>query len=61
MAKTLNVFDGPDAVKKFLNPGENSYLPLVELPATLNPFADDNVRIYATFRCALVLHFVPHL
>jgi len=47
MPKNLNVFDGPDAVKKFLNPGENSYLPLVELPATLNPFADDNVRIYA--------------
>ncbi|MBE9477474.1 MAG: pyridoxal-phosphate dependent enzyme [Proteobacteria bacterium] len=47
MEKQLNVFEGQDAVKKFLDPGQNVYLPLVELPATINPFAKDNVRIYA--------------
>lgn len=47
MQKKLNVFEGPEAIKTFLDPGEFPYLPLVELPATLNPFSDDNIRIFA--------------
>lgn len=42
-----NVFEGPDALKDFLNPGRHPNLPMVELPADLNPFADENVRIFA--------------
>jgi cysteine synthase len=47
LREQLNVFEGPDAVKNFLDPGQLSYVPLVEIPAALNPFAADNVRIYA--------------
>lgn len=47
MDKQLNVFEGPLAIKTFLDPGKNCHLPLVELPGTLNPFAGDNVRIFA--------------
>ena len=42
-----NVFKGPDALKDFLNPGKHPNLPMVELPASLNPFVKDNVRIFA--------------
>lgn len=42
-----NVFAGPDALKDFLNPGKHPNLPLVELPKDLNPFASDNVRVFA--------------
>lgn len=47
MAKMLNVFKGPNAVRDFLDPGKQPYLPLVEIPETLNPFAGDRVRIFA--------------
>ena len=47
MTKMLNVFKGPDAVRNFLDPGKHPYLPLVEVPQTLNPFAADRVRIFA--------------
>lgn len=42
-----NVFSGPDAVRRFLDPDANQPLPLVELPAELNPFAGQKVRIFA--------------
>jgi len=43
----LNVFKGSNAVRDFLDPGKHPYLPLVEIPETLNPFAGDRVRIFA--------------
>ncbi len=42
-----NVFSGAHAVKDFLNPDKNPYIPLVELPASLNPFVRDGVRVFA--------------
>ena len=42
-----NVFEGPDALRDFLNPGKHPNLPMVEVPADLNPFADQKVRIFA--------------
>lgn len=42
-----NVFSGPDAIKDLLNPDYNPPLPLVELPAELNPFSAQKVRIFA--------------
>jgi cysteine synthase len=42
-----NVFEGPSALRDFLNPGKHPNLPLVELPRQLNPFANDKVRIFA--------------
>lgn len=43
----MNVFCGADALKRFLDPDQNPPTPLVELPASLNPFAEQNVRIFA--------------
>jgi len=47
MQNQMNVFKGPDSMREFLNPGRLSYLPMVELPKELNPFAGENVRIFA--------------
>ncbi len=47
MENRLNVFEGPDAVRNFLDPGKLPNLPLVELPASFNPHAGDRVRIFA--------------
>ncbi|KAL1962022.1 hypothetical protein VTN77DRAFT_666 [Rasamsonia byssochlamydoides] len=43
----LNVYTGPDSVKKYFDPDCQPPLPLVEIPRHLNPFYDDGVRIYA--------------
>jgi cysteine synthase len=42
-----NVFAGPDAIRRLLNPDFNPPLPLVELPESLNPFVGRKIRIYA--------------
>jgi cysteine synthase len=42
-----NVFSGPDAIRRLLNPDLNPPLPLVELPESLNPFAGKKIRIFA--------------
>lgn len=54
VSNPLNVFKGPDALRKFFDPDEQPPVPLVELPDTLNPFRKDNVRIYAK-----LLTFLP--
>lgn len=41
------VFSGSEAVVDYLNPDNNPYIPLVELPEALNPLKADNVRIFA--------------
>jgi cysteine synthase len=41
-----NVFSGASALEDFLNPERSVPLPLVELPASLNPFYSDRVHIY---------------
>ncbi len=46
-SKERNVFSGANAIRDFLNPDENPYIPLVELPDHLNPLAKDGVRIFA--------------
>lgn len=47
MQRYKNVFNGPDSIKDYLNPGKMAYLPLVELPLELNPFRDKGVRLFA--------------
>ncbi len=47
MANKLNVFSGKRSIEKFLNPGKHSMVPLVELPESLNPFANQGVKIFA--------------
>lgn len=42
-----NLYYGPDALKRYFDPDSQPPLPLVELPAHMNPFYDDGVRIYA--------------
>lgn len=43
----LNVYPGPESMKKYFDPDCQPPLPLVEIPQALNPFYDDGVRIYA--------------
>ncbi|CAJ2510377.1 Uu.00g050800.m01.CDS01 [Anthostomella pinea] len=43
----LNVYTGPDSVRKYFDPDSAPPLPLVELPECLNPYRQDGVRIYA--------------
>ncbi|CAO2647204.1 Nn.00g081260.m01.CDS01 [Neocucurbitaria sp. VM-36] len=43
----LNVYSGPNAVRKYFDPDFHPPLPLVEIPKDLNPFYEDGVRIYA--------------
>jgi len=55
------VFQGPSALRDFLNPANHPPLPLVELPASLNPFADKGVRLFAKMMCLLPLGNVKSL
>lgn len=48
-----NVFSGPNSLIDYFNPDKNPPLPMVELPRELNPYYDDNVRIYAKMLTAL--------
>jgi hypothetical protein len=48
-----NVFKGPDSVVNYFDPDLQPPVPLVELPAKLNPFRTENVRIYAKMLTAL--------
>ena len=41
------VFQGPTAIRDFLNPEKHPFVPLVELPDRLNPFCGLQVRIMA--------------
>ncbi|KAF7543728.1 hypothetical protein G7Z17_g10506 [Cylindrodendrum hubeiense] len=43
----LNIFTGPDSVRKYFDPEFSPPLPLVEIPDSINPFRGDGVRIYA--------------
>jgi len=61
MKSQLNVFEGPEAIRDFLNPGNLPNLPLVELPAELNPFAGAKVRIFAKLMNMLPLANVKAL
>lgn len=45
--RCLNVFAGPDSIRNFLDPGQLPPTPLVELPAHINPFHHQRVRIFA--------------
>jgi cysteine synthase/rhodanese-related sulfurtransferase len=59
--KNLNIFEGPHAVLDFLNPDNASYIPLVELPASLNSYADKGVRIFVKLMNMLPLMNVKSL
>jgi cysteine synthase len=48
-----NVFRGPDSVKQYFDPDCQPPLPLVEIPASLNPYAQDGVKIYAKMMTVL--------
>lgn len=57
----LNVYKGPDSMINYFNPDIQPPLPLVELPARLNPFRNDKVRIYAKMITALPAQNVKSL
>lgn len=56
-----NVFEGNNAVLDFLNPDNNPYIPLVEMPDHLNPFANDGVRVFLKLMNMLPLGNVKSL
>jgi cysteine synthase A len=58
MGRDLNVFKGQNSVREYLNPGKISYLPLVEIPAEMNPLLDNGVRIFAKLMTYNGLHHV---
>ena len=60
-ASRRGVFEGPDALKNFLNPVNNPPLPLVELPERLNPFRKQNVRIFGKLMYLLPLLSIKSL
>jgi hypothetical protein len=43
----LNAYSGRDAVREYFDPDCQPMLPLVEIPASLNPYYNDGVRIHA--------------
>lgn len=51
-----NVFSGDNAVLDYLNPTNNPYIPLVEIPKNINPFREEGVRIFAK-----LMHTLPLL
>lgn len=55
------VFDGPTAIRDFLNPCNHPPLPLVELPENLNPLKTAGVRIYAKLMYLLPLLTIKSL
>jgi hypothetical protein len=48
-----NVFKGPASIANYFDPDQQLPVPLVEIPEKLNPFLNDNVRIYAKMLTAL--------
>ena len=58
MNDNLNVFQGDQSIKNFLSPGKGAYLPLVEIPNKLNPFAAENVKIFAKLMTFSGMHNV---
>ncbi|OAQ96442.1 hypothetical protein LLEC1_00990 [Akanthomyces lecanii] len=43
----LNVYKGPHSIRDYFDPDTAPPLPLVEVPASLNPYHGDGVRIFA--------------
>lgn len=58
MPDNLNVFSGNTALRDFHNPEKQPYIPLVELPESLNPFHSKGVRVYAKLMNLLPLNNV---
>lgn len=55
------VYSGENSLKDYLNPASYPATPLVELPADLNPFDADGVRIYAKMMPAVPLMNIKSL
>ncbi|MCJ1422346.1 hypothetical protein MMC29_000226 [Sticta canariensis] len=61
MANPLNIYTGPESLKKYYDPDHQPLLPLVEIPEKLNPFVQDNVRIYAKMMSCLPANNIKSL
>ena len=59
--KELNAFTGENSVKDFMNPDNHPYIPLVEIPSSLNPYHKNNVRIFVKLMNQLPLANVKSL
>jgi cysteine synthase len=59
--KSLGYFEGPTAIRDFLNPANNPPLPLVELPSSLNPLHNEGVRIFGKLMYLLPLLSIKSL
>ena len=47
--KNKKIYEGEDAIKSFLLPGNFGLTSIVELPSSLNPYKKDKVRIFIKF------------
>ncbi|WPH01866.1 Pyridoxal-phosphate dependent enzyme-like protein 5 [Acrodontium crateriforme] len=56
-----NVYKGPNSLRDYYNPDVQPPLPLVEIPAAVNHFRKDGVRIYAKMMTMLPAHNVKAL
>jgi len=56
-----SVFEGPTAIRDFLDPAQNPPLPLVELPDALNPLRAEGVRVFGKLMYLLPLLNVKSL
>lgn len=59
--KVLNLFEGSGAIIEYLNPDNAPYTPLVEIPAHLNPYRKNGVRIFAKLMSTLPLANIKSL
>jgi cysteine synthase len=44
--KDKKIYEGEDAIKSFIIPGNVGFTPIVEIPSSLNPYKKDGVRIF---------------
>ena len=57
----LNTYKGPNSLVNYYDPSCQPPLPLVEIPASLNPFAAEGVHVYAKMMTFLPVHNVKAL
>lgn len=60
-SQSRNVFRGNDSMIDYYNPACHPPLPLVEIPASLNPYRKHGVHIYAKMMTFLPAHNVKAL
>ncbi|KAL1856307.1 hypothetical protein Daus18300_010792 [Diaporthe australafricana] len=56
-----NVYKGTDSLRNYFDPDQQPRIPMVEIPRKLNPFYEDEVRIYVKMMSTLPANNVKAL